>query len=92
MVNACFLELAEPDIVDAVTACAHQGIDEITVVPYFLSAGRHVAEDIPRELAAASRLNQGVRISVTPHIGAIDTMPGFLLDAAMKGDTLSSIE
>lgn len=87
MVKACFLELAKPSIGEAVEACAQNGIQDITAVPYFLSAGRHVSEDVPRDLAAASQCHNGIRISVCPHIGAISAMPGLLLAAVKERDT-----
>ena len=50
-VSCAFLELAEPSIPDGIEACIQQGAEEVIVLPYFLSAGRHVHEDIPREIA-----------------------------------------
>jgi len=83
LVKACFLELAEPGIARAVEACAKQGARDITVLPYFLSAGRHVAEDVPQELANAVEQHPGVSISICPHIGAIDAMPKLLYDTSI---------
>ena len=45
-----FLELAEPSIPDGIQRCIDAGATEVVVVPYFLSAGRHVSEDIPAEV------------------------------------------
>ena len=50
-----FLELAEPDIPTGVDLCVEAGATSVTAVPYFLSAGRHVASDIPAELEKAMR-------------------------------------
>ena len=49
-VRCAFLELAEPSIPDGIGECVNAGADEVIVLPYFLSAGRHVAEDIPAEI------------------------------------------
>ena len=92
LVKACFLELAAPSIGEAVEACVQAGIDDITAVPYFLSAGRHVAEDVPRELDAASRIHTGIRISNCPHIGAAAAMPGLLLATARERDSTLTAE
>lgn len=89
LVKACFLELADPGIGISVSECADLGIRHITVVPYFLSAGRHVAEDVPQELTEAARRHRGMRISVCSHIGAINKMPDLLLEAALAGQRTS---
>lgn len=78
-VQAAFLELAEPDIVSGVAECARAGATEIEVIPYFLAAGRHVAEDIPEELDRAAREYPGVRIQLTPYLGQHPAMPELLL-------------
>ena len=67
-VECAFLELAEPSIPDGIQAEIDAGAVDITVVPYFLSAGRHVAEDIPAEVAKVS-LPEGVNV---PHDLQID--------------------
>lgn len=50
LVESAFLELAEPSIPDGVSACVKQGAKIVSVLPYFLSAGRHVRTDIPTQL------------------------------------------
>ena len=84
LVKAGFLELAKPGIELAVSECADLGIQHVTVIPYFLSAGRHVVEDVPRELARAARKHREMSITVCPHIGAISAMPNLLLDTARE--------
>ena len=64
-VTCAFLELAEPSIPEGLEALIGIGMRDITVVPYFLSAGRHVAEDIPAEVAKVA-LPEGVRVHIAP--------------------------
>lgn len=45
-VDACFLELAEPDIDTAAARCVDQGAEWVVLLPYFLSAGVHVRRDL----------------------------------------------
>jgi sirohydrochlorin ferrochelatase len=55
IVEASFLELAEPTIAQAGAACVGQGVQRVILVPYFLSAGVHVQRDLTdyrEELAA----------------------------------------
>lgn len=67
-----FLELAQPSIPEALDALARSGVRRIVLIPYFLSAGRHVAEDIPAIAAAARARHPGLEIEITGHFGAQD--------------------
>jgi sirohydrochlorin ferrochelatase len=75
IVQAGFLELAEPLIPDAIDRCIQQGASDVVVVPYFLSAGRHVHEDIPAEVDKARAMHADVPITILPHIGGSTLMP-----------------
>lgn len=74
IVVASFLELAEPLIPDALDHCVKQGATDICVVPYFLSAGRHVHEDIPAEVDKARKMHPDVPMTILPHIGGSPLM------------------
>jgi sirohydrochlorin ferrochelatase len=55
VVEASFLELAEPDIDAGAARCVAQGAERVVLLPYFLSAGVHVRRDLAdacRRLAA----------------------------------------
>lgn len=54
-VRTSFLELAEPGIVDGGVACVEAGAGRVLMLPYFLSPGVHVRQDLTAardELAA----------------------------------------
>jgi sirohydrochlorin ferrochelatase len=53
IVEASFLELAEPNIEAAGVHCVEQGAERVVLLPYFLSAGVHVRRDLTE---ARSRL------------------------------------
>lgn len=78
-VSCAFLELAEPSIPDGLRELIRGGAEQITVVPYFLSAGRHVVEDIPAEIARVVREHPAVPIRLAPYLGASAVMPELLL-------------
>jgi sirohydrochlorin ferrochelatase len=84
MVVPAFLELAQPGIGEGVAQCVRQGAREIQVVPYFLSAGRHVAQDIPEELARAAAKHPQARISLSPYLGTHPEIAALLLGLAGK--------
>lgn len=52
-VQCSYLELAEPDIHSGGMRCVEAGATSVVLLPYFLSPGRHVAEDLT---AARDRL------------------------------------
>lgn len=83
-VDCGFLELAEPSIPDGIQRCIDQGANEVVVLPYFLSAGRHVAEDIPAEVKIKQDEHPGVNIHISSYLGADAAIPGLLLDIAGK--------
>ncbi len=55
IVEACFLELAEPDIPHGGDRCVEQGARSVLMIPYFLSAGVHLLRDLT---AAREKLQQ----------------------------------
>lgn len=82
IVLAGFLEIASPSITDALNNCLQAGATEITILPYFLAAGKHVHRDIPEEIAPFQQANPELNIMVLPHLGStsgmIDLMASFL--------------
>jgi sirohydrochlorin ferrochelatase len=46
IVEASFLELAEPDILQGGRKCVDQGAGRVILLPYFLSPGVHVRRDL----------------------------------------------
>jgi sirohydrochlorin ferrochelatase len=53
IVQVSFLELAEPDIEAGGVFCVQAGATDVILLPYFLSPGKHVVEDLT---AARDRL------------------------------------
>lgn len=66
-VQAAHMEIATPTILDAVNACVKDGAETVVVTPYFLSRGRHIAEDIPRLVEEVQ--------SELPHVKCIIAKP-----------------
>ena len=52
-VEPSFLEICRPSIREGIEACIKGGAGEIFVLPLMLFPGRHVKEDIPREIKEA---------------------------------------
>ena len=51
-------------------------------MPYFLAAGRHVAEDIPQIVKPVAEQHPQVTIRISEHIGMSDSMTRLILDSA----------
>ena len=79
IVECAFLELAEPSIPDGVTACVEKGAKSITVLPYFLSAGRHVVTDIPEELRKAQDQHPSINVKTAPYLGSAQEISEILI-------------
>lgn len=81
-VACAFLELAEPSIPDGIRQCIEHGATRVTVFPYFLSAGRHVASDIPAEVSQIAREYPDTAIKIAPYLGAASTISELILQQA----------
>ena len=84
IIEAGFLELAEPLIPNAIDQCVKQGATDVCVVPYFLSAGRHVQEDVPAEVDKAREMHSQIRMEVLPHIGGSTMMIDLIRNSVMN--------
>ena len=82
IVEAGFLEIAKPSIPEAIESCIESGATSVIVVPYFLAAGRHVAEDIPQIVRPVGERHPHVNIRISEHIGMSNSMPRLILDSA----------
>lgn len=81
-VSVAFLELASPGIDEALTCCVERGFTDITVLPYFLAAGRHVVEDIPAQLQQFQARHPQLTLQATEHFGASALLPPTILNVA----------
>jgi len=80
---ACaFLELAEPLIPEGIRQAIAQGADEVVVLPYFLSAGRHVAKDVPAEVELVQKERPDKKITIAPYLGSATSIASILLEQA----------
>lgn len=83
-IRCAFLELAEPSIPDGLRRLIADGAETIVVMPYFLSAGRHVSEDIPAEIQIVSQAFPQVKIVQANYLGAAPGVADLLLQQASR--------
>jgi sirohydrochlorin ferrochelatase len=82
MVEACFLELGQPDLAGATAHVTARGATQITVIPYFLTPGKHMERDLPRLIDGISVAYPNLEIRVTPPLEGHPAIIQALLDRA----------
>lgn len=74
-----FLEMVEPSIAQVIDDCVSNDAFNITVLPYFLSQGNHVARDIPAIIDVKRREYPQISFNLLPHFGQSNEMVDWLL-------------
>ena len=69
VVEASFLELAEPTVEQGAARCVEQGAGRIVLLPYFLSAGVHVRRDLAALQEMLSRHYPDVEVRLAEPLG-----------------------
>jgi len=85
LVMEAFLEISSPQIDSAVADLVDEGVTEIKVFPYFLSAGTHVVHDIPRLVQEEREAHPNVHFEILPHMGALQGISTLILSQIYKG-------
>lgn len=68
LVEPGYLNYSEPRFVETFASVVARGATRVTVVPYFLVAGKFVREDLPDQLAAVQRRFPDVEVHVAEAI------------------------
>ncbi len=68
-VRLAYMEIADPTLADAVAELAAAGHTRIRVLPLFMSAGGHVAKDIPKQLDVQRAAHPSIDFEQLPPIG-----------------------
>ena len=85
-VTCAHLGAAPPSLAEATAACIRAGAREVTVVPCFLAAGRHVREDLPRLVAELRAAHPGVAFRLAAPLGADPAIADVLALRAKETD------
>lgn len=84
MVLACFLEQAEPSISQGIDLALKNNAKEILALPYFLTEGRHVSEDISKIIQEKARAYPEIPMKVLKYLGAHEQLPDLLTQIILK--------
>ncbi len=77
---AAFLEIAAPAMDDTVAMLIRRGATQITVLPYFLTKGRHVTHDIPHQVRKAKEKYPQLHFKILSHLGAFPGIDHLVLE------------
>ncbi len=80
VVTSCFLEISSPPVDSAIANLADNGITEILILPYFLAAGSHVSNDIPRIIDREKENFPTLQFETLPHLGALPGISTLILN------------
>jgi sirohydrochlorin ferrochelatase len=69
IVQPSYLELADPNIVQGGTMCVEAGARQVILLPYFLSAGMHVTEDLTAARDELARKHADVQFLLAKPLG-----------------------
>lgn len=69
VVEISYLELAEPTIEQGAARCAARGAQQVLMLPWFLSAGAHVVDDLENHRRTAAAAHPGVNFVLCPPLG-----------------------
>ena len=69
-IHLAHMELAAPSLEDIVELAVKDGINNIRVLPLFMSSGTHLIKDIPDKVKALMRKHRGLKIKILPPLGS----------------------
>lgn len=81
-IGEAFLELADPLIPPAIEQSIANGAKEVVVMPYFLSEGRHVAKDVPKDVNEVIEKHPKIDIKIAPYLGKSEDIIKIIFDQA----------
>ncbi len=84
LIDTAFLEMAKPDLAEAVDRMVHEGASRVVVIPYFLTLGVHLKRDLPLLVEDIGRRYGGVNIEVTDPLDGHPALPRIVLERVQK--------
>ena len=78
-VRAAFLDGGVPNLSSGVMQAAEAGVDQLIVIPYFLTVGLHLRRDMPKLIAAAQEKHPNIKITVGQSLENHPLMPSLIV-------------
>jgi sirohydrochlorin ferrochelatase len=89
-VELAYLEIAEPTIREGAARCVAQGAVRVLMLPYFLSAGAHVVEDLESHRRLLSAAHPNVEFALCPPLGLHPLLVDVVLARLDEGEPSAS--
>jgi sirohydrochlorin ferrochelatase len=89
IVEASFLELTQPDILAAGFKCVELGAARVILLPYFLSPGVHVRQDLEEFRALLAQKHRQVEFILAEPLGRDETLIDLLVLRARQAEARS---
>lgn len=86
IIETAYLQFSEVNLVKGLDNLVAQGIVDIKIVPYFLFAGVHIREGIPKEIEEYLKDKPNIKITMAETLGGDPRMADILVDRI--GETL----
>ncbi|KPF50768.1 cobalamin biosynthesis protein CbiX [beta proteobacterium AAP121] len=83
-VRLAYLEFMAPTLPEAGAELAAAGCTAVAVLPLFLGAGGHVRKDLPLLMDGLRSAHPGVRFTLHPAVGEIDTVVAAMAGVALQ--------
>jgi sirohydrochlorin ferrochelatase len=84
IVQVSYLELAEPTVAAGAEMCVRGGVDDVILLPYFLSPGVHVTEDLTKARADLAGRFPPVTFRLAPPLGRHPLLAEIVLERAAE--------
>lgn len=88
-VHQAYLSLNQPSLEACLESLHHAGHTEVTVLPMLVARGQHLNVELPVILQDLQARFQGLRLSVSPHLGADDAIVGLVLSRSAQAQPLA---
>ncbi len=85
IVEVSYLELVDPTIASGGQTCVKRGAGRVLMLPYFLSAGVHVVNDLEAQRSALAAEFPQVEFVLCPHLGLHPLMAEIVLERLAEG-------
>lgn len=90
VIEAAYLELAEPDIDRGAVRCVQQGAQRVVLVPYFLSAGVHVRRDLTEARQRLAARFAGIEFRLAEPLGRHPLLIEVVIERIREADAHAS--
>ncbi|MGR9050201.1 sirohydrochlorin chelatase [Halobacillus faecis] len=78
--HICFLELADPDVLEGIRRLVEKGADKVVVIPVLLLSAGHYFKDIPSEIVKAKVIYPDISITYGQTLGVQERITDVLVD------------